>query len=169
MSQKITNELREIIRDINNEIARLTQLQGQIHQAQIEITKNPALSSLLYESLALKLHNFYTGCERIFQIIASELNGGLPSSYDWYRRLLIRMANPQAERPAVLTPETAKRLEEYLAFRHVVRNIYGFELDPRRLDNLLENYDQTWAGFQQDIQQFLEWLSQLTEYLEPLS
>ena len=107
MSQKTTNELREIIRDLNNEIVRLTQLQGQIHQAQTEITKNPALSSLLYESLALKLHNFYTGCERIFQIIASELNGGLPSSYDWYRRLLIRMANPQAERPAVLTPETA--------------------------------------------------------------
>jgi hypothetical protein len=169
MSQKTTNELRETIRDINNEIARLTQLQGQIHQAQTEITKNPALSSLLYESLALKLHNFYTGCERIFQIIASELNGGLSSSYDWHRRLLIRMANPQAERPAVLTPETAKRLEEYLAFRHVVRNIYGFELDPRRLDNLLKNYDQTWSAFQQDIQQFLEWLSQLTEYLEPLS
>jgi uncharacterized protein YutE (UPF0331/DUF86 family) len=79
------------------------------------------------------------------------------------------MANPQAERPAVLTPETAKRLEEYLAFRHVVRNIYGFELDPRRLDNLLKNYDQTWSAFQQDIQQFLEWLSQLTEYLGPLS
>ena len=59
MSQKTTNELREIIRDINNEIARLTQLQGQIHQAETEITKNPALSSLLYESLALKLHNFY--------------------------------------------------------------------------------------------------------------
>ena len=50
MPQKTTNELREIIRDINNEIARLTQLQWQIHQAQTEITKNPALSSLLYES-----------------------------------------------------------------------------------------------------------------------
>lgn len=168
MPQKTANELREIITDINNELARLTQLQSQIHQAQTEITNNPALSSLLYESLALKFHNFYTGCERIFQIIASELNGGLPSSYDWHRRLLIRMANPQAERPAVLTTETAKRLEEYLAFRHVVRNIYGFELDPRRLDNLLANYDQTWSAFEQDIRQFLDWLSQLTEHLETL-
>jgi hypothetical protein len=166
MPQKTANELREIITDINNELARLTQLHRQIHQAQTEITNNPTLSPFLYESLALKFHNFYTGCERIFQILASELNGGLPSSYDWHRRLLIRMANPQAERPAVLTSETAKQLEEYLAFRHVVRNIYGFELNPRRLDNLLASYDQTWFAIERDMHQFLDWLNQLTERLE---
>jgi hypothetical protein len=76
------------------------------------------------------------------------------------------MANPQAERPAVLTSETAKQLEEYLAFRHVVRNIYGFELDPRRLDNLLASYDQTWLAIERDMRQFLDWLNQLTERLE---
>ena len=59
MHQKTANELREIITDIDSELARLRQLQGQIDQAQTAITNNPALSSLLYESVALKLHNFY--------------------------------------------------------------------------------------------------------------
>jgi hypothetical protein len=34
------------------------------------------------ESTALKLHNFYTACERIFEKIAGEVNGALPQTPD---------------------------------------------------------------------------------------
>lgn len=76
------------------------------------------------------------------------------------------MASAQPERPAVITQVTKKKLEEFLAFRHVVRNIYGFEIDPKRLDNLATNYDQTWSMLHQDIQQFTSWLTNLTQQLE---
>jgi hypothetical protein len=166
MMRKNANELQEIAKDITIELARLEKLQSQIAFVEKEIKKNPDLSTIFYESLALKLHNFYTGCERIFQIIATELNGGLPSGYDWHRRLLERMASAQAERPAVITEVTKKKLEEFLAFRHVVRNIYGFEIDPKRLENLVTNYDQTWSMVHQDIQQFTGWLTNMTKQLE---
>lgn len=165
MRQMNAGELREIVIDIENEIDRLDQLEERTRSVQVEILANPQLADLLAESLALKLHNFYTGCERIFQIIASELNGGLPSGYDWHRRLLNRMANPQDYRPAVLREETAQKLNEYLGFRHVVRNIYGFELDKQRLEILAGNYYEVWEQTREDIQTFLLWLKTIAATL----
>ncbi|HAC64804.1 MAG TPA: hypothetical protein DCF68_15045, partial [Cyanothece sp. UBA12306] len=83
---------------------RLERLEAEIKQVQQQVELYPQLTSIFYESLALKLHNFYTGCERIVQIVASEINGGLPSSYDWPRRLLQRMATQQESRPPLLQP-----------------------------------------------------------------
>jgi hypothetical protein len=160
------SKLREIVIDIENELERLSQLEIQVQIVQKEIAKNPTLANIFYESLALKLHNFYTGCERIFQIVASELNGGLPSSYDWHRRLLTRMATKQSERPALISQETAINLAEYLAFRHVVRNIYGFELEKKRVEYLVQNYFKVWQHFKQDMQNFLSWLRILADSLE---
>ena len=166
MRQISAIELREIASDIQGELDRLRQLEGQIKEVNIQLTNQPNLANIFYESLALKLHNFYTGCERIFQIIASELNGGLPSSYDWHRRLLVRMAKKQEKRPALLCAETIKMLEEYLAFRHVVRNIYGFELDPQRLESLVTRYPLAWQKFEQDVLKFANWLISFADKLE---
>lgn len=165
MRQISPNEIKEIIIDIENEMGRLEELAKQVQFVQSEMAKNPEYVSIFTESLALKLHNFYTGCERIFQIIASELNGGLPSSYDWHRRLLTRMATAQDERPAILRETTVQSLTEYLSFRHVVRNIYGFELQQQRVTDLVENYYQTWQSFKQDIDEFLLWLKAIAENL----
>lgn len=159
---KITSaEITEIIGDINNELWRMERLEMEIKQVQQEIIIHPGLTNILFESLALKLHNFYTGCERIFQIIADELNGGKPSSYDWHRRLLERMTNQQINRPAVIQENTAKKLKEYLGFRHIVRNIYGFELDIKRVENLVNDYFFVWSDFKNDLATFLAWLEQL--------
>ena len=166
MSQMSASKLREIAIDIENELTRLSQLETQIKIVEEEIEKNPHLANIFYESLALKLHNFYTGCERIFQIVASELNGGLPSSYDWHRRLLTRMANKQQERPALLTQKTVGSLAEYLGFRHVVRNIYGFELETQRVKYLVQNYYEVWRNFNQDVCEFINWLRNLADSLE---
>lgn len=166
MRQLTASELREVATDIEVELARLNTLEQQIEQAQTELNNYPDLANVFYESLALKLHNFYTGCERIFQIIASELNGGLPSQYDWHRRLLNRMATAHQERPAVLTKETAQSLAEYLAFRHVVRIIYGFELDAQRVERLVKEYYSVWHPFKRDIDSFLTWLNTFADKLE---
>lgn len=75
------------------------------------------------------LHDFYTGLEKIFQRIALRVDGDLPVGEDWHLQLLQRMASPLEDlRPQVITEEQAERLEEYLRFRHLFRNIYGFEL-----------------------------------------
>jgi uncharacterized protein YutE (UPF0331/DUF86 family) len=158
-------ELNEIASDLKIELDQLSQLTAEIQKTQELSYQQPDLSQVFCESLALKLHNFYTGCERIFKIIASEFNGGLPSSYNWHQRLLNRMTTVQNYRPAVISQETAIRLKEYLNFRHVVRNIYGFELDSNRVAELVNDYYSVWESFSQELNEFIEWLQNLaTEF-----
>lgn len=159
-------ELRELATDIELELGRLGQLEDAIARVRQEIDRNPALSAILYESLALKLHNFYTGCERIFQLIASELNGSLPSSFDWHKRLLNRMGVEREGLPPVLSAETVQSLREYLGFRHIVCNLYGFELDAERVERLVEDYAGVWHRFESEIKQFVDGLRELAGQLE---
>lgn len=129
MRQVSPDELLGLAADIAAELGHLRELAGDVAAVCAEIERDPGHARLFYENLALKLHNFYTGCERIFQTIASELNGAPPTGFDWHRRLLERMGAAWQGRPALLAPGSVENLREYLAFRHVVRNIYGFELD----------------------------------------
>ncbi len=166
MKQVSTYELRELISDIETELLRLDQVAISLQQVRISIQQEPKLAGIFYESLALKLHNFYTGCERIFQLITSELNGSPPSGYDWYKRLLERMSKVRENRPAIISLLTAQKLQEYLGFRHIVRNLYGFELDPERIDRLVEKQEVIWQQFAQEIRLFMSWLQQLSNQIE---
>lgn len=151
--------------DIDAELRHLQLLAADVASVQAEIALDPAHARLFYENLALKLHNFYTGCERIFQTLVSELNGAPPSGFDWHRRLLERMGAAWAGRPAVLSADSVEGLREYLAFRHVVRNIYGFELDVERIADLLARYPAVWRGVEADLARFVAWLLALADQL----
>ena len=73
------------------------------------------------------------GLERVLHHIAAMVDGSVPAGREWHRDLLRQMgiALPQV-RPEVLSAGTIKALDEYLRFRHVVRNVYAFEFDPER-------------------------------------
>ncbi|NMF85624.1 hypothetical protein [Nodosilinea sp. P-1105] len=153
--------IRELAADIDMELTRLGQLEDDIAKVNRTLEQNPGQAEWLYENLALKLHNFYTGCEKVLQLIATELNGGLPAGPDWHKRLLDRMATERQGRPAVLRMSTASALREYLGFRHIVRNLYGFELQPERVARLVDTYPQVWHDVAQDYGTFVTWLEDL--------
>jgi hypothetical protein len=44
------------------------------------------------DSAALNIHGFYSGLERIFEIIAREVDGALPTGQVWHRDLLFQMS-----------------------------------------------------------------------------
>jgi len=165
MKDIAVTEIREIIVELKAELSRLEQLNNDIERVFNETTKQEDFLDVFYESLALKLHNFYTGCERIFQIVASELNGAIPSDFNWHKRLLERMAIQHEERPAIISQKTKKQLEEYLAFRHVVRNIYGYELDSRRIEPLIVDSKKVFGQFYAEVCQFIEWLKRLASQM----
>ena len=166
MKQLSTVALRGVVMDIENELAHLQLLHTDIECVRAEIARDPAHTRLFYENLALKLHNFYTGCERIFNLLIAELNGAPVTGYDWHQRLLERMATTWQDRPALLQRETARQLREYLGFRHIVRNVYGYELDIERVERLVTHYPQVWAAFHAEVKAFLSWLSAVADELE---
>ncbi|MEZ4610033.1 MAG: hypothetical protein R2838_07255 [Caldilineaceae bacterium] len=73
------------------------------------------------------------------------------------------MAADWGERPAIITAATATDLREFLSFRHVVRNVYGYELDPERIERLLEKYPQTWTAFRSDVENFIRQLKTMAD------
>lgn len=160
------DRLRVLALDVEAELERLQQLADDIAKVQQEIERDPERAVWFYELQSLKLHNFYTGCERIFSLVASELNGGLPSSFDWHKRLLRQMTVDYGNRIPVLRQETARQLQEYLGFRHVVRNIYGFELESARVRRLLDQYPGVWNQCKTDLYQFVTWLQELAKSME---
>lgn len=165
MRQTSPDELLGLAADITAELEYLRRLAADMAAVRAEIDRDPAHARLFYENLALKLHSFYTGCERIFQTVAAELNGAVPTGFDWHRRLLERMSIAWHGRPALLAPASAEQLREYLAFRHVVRNIYGFELDIERIARLVDRYPLVWGQVEADVERFTAWLGALADQM----
>lgn len=154
----------DLISEIKDELNIIEILVSDIKETSNELPKSQKKKRIYEESLALKLHNFYTGCERILQKIADDINGGVPRSIDWHKRLLKSMSlEIEKIRPSVISKETAKALEEYLAFRHVVRNIYGFEIDSERLNRLIEKLYEAYERLRKEINIFLDFLRKLSE------
>ena len=114
------------------------------------------------------LHDFYTIVEDIFELISQDVNGSEnPESFDWHRRLLLRMSIAIPEiRPAVISKDLKERLEEYLRFRHVFRNVYGYLLEWERMYPLLEKLEETHRIFREELEGFRGFLLELARELE---
>ena len=76
----------------------------------------------------------------------------------WHRRLLERMATATEQRPAVFKEVTQVGLQEYLRFRHLVRNLYADELRPEPIALLLRQLPPLWHLIQEDLLEFRDWL-----------
>jgi len=114
------------------------------------------------KSVAYDLHGFYTGLERIFQSIADTIDDHLPSGENWHKDLLFQMGKEITNvRPAVLSEEAVALLEEYLRFRHRVRNIYSFNLIPERIKGLVERLPIIHGQVKLNLKDFAEFLENL--------
>ncbi len=114
------------------------------------------------DGVALNLHGFYTGVERIFEDIAHRTGEGVPTGHDWHRSLLLQMAAAIHQvRPPVIRPETRQCLDTYRGFRHVVRNIYTFNLRPERLQELVKELRGCYEAVARDLNAFAEFLDRL--------
>lgn len=103
------------------------------------------------------LHDFYNACERIFKWIARDINGDFNPTEQWHKELLFRMTiEVKNVRPAVISEELAADLNEFLQFRHLFRNIYGFELKSDLLDHLVKKFKSTASNFSKEIKMFLK-------------
>ena len=110
------------------------------------------------------LHDFYTGLERIFSRVASELNGGVPNTEQWHRDLLRDMSfDLEGIRPPVITLDLYKSLVPYLRFRHLFRNLYGFELDEDKMSDIDSHFPETHSRAFSEITAFLGWLMSAAE------
>ncbi len=147
--------LRGTLAEIEKELLSLQELLDELGvvKAQTDVIAKRAKGSIL--------HDFYNCCERIFKKIAVELNSGYEESEKWHKGLLYRMTIPvEGIRLRVISDELAADLDEFLAFRHLFRNIYGYELKGGRIDFLAGRLEEVAERFQKEVRAFVEVLKQ---------
>lgn len=143
--------------------AELTDLKQAVQRAERLLAKSETANDEDYlDGVALNLHGFYSGAERIFEEIAREVDGSVPSSREWHRDLLLQMsAEVAGRRPPVVDYSTRSCLDEFRGFRHVVRNVYTFNLRPSRLRELVIDLPDCYASLVRDLTTFCNFLEQL--------
>lgn len=120
----------------------------------------PFEDSFTLRAIGSVLHDIYVAMENIFEMVARELDESLPTDPSWHLTLLRQMTLDLPEiRPRVISLETAQMLDALRSFRHVFRNVYGFNLDSKRLQLLLEALPQTLHYFRRDLESFMEKLA----------
>jgi len=145
--------LRGISAEIEKELDNLNELRKEMKGIKSE------QSIILRRSMGSILHDFYNCCERIFKKIAIDIDSGYKDTEKWHKALLFKMTIPiKGLRPLVISEELAAELDDYLSFRHVFRNIYGFELKGKRIDYLSKNFDKVADRFIKEIRTFLTFL-----------
>ncbi|HMQ56092.1 MAG TPA: antitoxin [Anaerolineae bacterium] len=151
LAQSIRQELAELARTVST-------IMHHWQRAQVE----PSDQDAFLNSVALNLHSFYGGLERIMELIAIEMDGGALGGEAWHSELLRQMALAlPGTRPAVLSDQTKQQLDEYRKFRHRIRNIYATQLDGFKMKPLLETLSATWQQVQRELLAFADFLENL--------
>jgi hypothetical protein len=146
--------------------AELIKLEQVIERTEVALSRAAEKAQdqgFFLAAAALDLHGFYVGLERLFELIAVEVDETRPAGPRWHRDLLAQMSLDVADlRPAVLSREACSTLTDYLEFRHVVRNVYTFDLQQGRIVDLVRNLHPAFDLVQRDLSAFIEFLAELS-------
>lgn len=119
---------------------------------------------LYIDSAALNLQGAYNGVERLFVIIVRDIDGEQPVGNNWHQQLLKQMAmEVDAIRPAVISVVSLQGLDNYRAFRHIVRHVYSEEFDAQRIGELVVEARQVFSQVAAELQAFARFLEQRSE------
>lgn len=92
------------------------------------------------ESLAYQIHNLYSAFENLFEQIAELFENQIQDMSHYHRALLWRMKIPiEGIRPALISEESFRLLDSLQVFRHFFRHAYQAELDPQRVERVLQD------------------------------
>lgn len=145
--------------DIQRELQNIKSLNHELS----EILKNLSgsePSNVELRAIGSILHDFYCAAERIFQRVANEIDEALPKGDDWHIQLLTRMSIAlEAIRPKIIDDQLKSEMEDYLKFRHLFRNVYGFELKWNRCQTLALQMNEIVQKLDTQLQRFGEFLT----------
>ena len=145
---------------INRELDRIERVVEEARDGLEQFAeKRPSLLEL--RGLGDVVHDFYTSVERVFERVSVEFDGGRPRGPAWHQELLESMTLEIPDRrPPVVAVQTARQLEEMMRFRHLFRNVYGFELEWGRVRPLLERMPALWGAVHAELNGFVRFLAE---------
>ena len=101
------------------------------------------------------LHSFYNGLENIFEIIAKNVDGNVPSGNKSHQELLHQMASENQTRNEIINENLYLQLREYATFRHFYRHAYSFQLNWEKMEPLVINMKTVWTEVKVCLENFI--------------
>jgi hypothetical protein len=164
MKRKTTDLLR-LVAELDSDVSLLDDLTKQNKKARQRIERG-SVDELDWAALGYTLHNIYNLLESYFLRVSKFFENSL-DPLSWHRDLIQHMMlDIEGVRPALLDRELAGRIDELRSFRHVFRNIYQSELDPKRVELVQQPLDSTLAAFKKAHVRFIKKVKTIAEQLE---
>lgn len=155
----MSDRLRQLAQRIRVELAEIALVVRRIETGWERVEHSH--DDYYLDGVALNIHGFYSGLERLLELIAAYVDGTKPTGENWHQALLQQMAGEQPGlRPAVISETTFASLDEYRGFRHVVRNVYTFKFDPSKIQTLVANVSPLFLQTQTELLAFADFLDQ---------
>jgi len=164
----MTTVYRELSERIRGEVPDLDRLIGRVLHAWEGAQRSTDQQDVYLDSVALNLHGFYSGVERLFELIARHIDRDreLKTSESWHQDLLQRMTKDIQERPGLIGGESASTLDELRRFRHLVRNVYTFNLVPEKMKPLVSSLPELWPRLRAELLAFADFLEDVAQASE---
>jgi len=101
------------------------------------------------------LHSFYNGLENMFEIIAKNVDGCVPTGNKSHQELLHQMASENSVRNEIIDEELYFKLREYATFRHFYRHAYSFQLNWEKMKPLVNGVHSVWINIKTNLENFI--------------
>lgn len=144
---------------MRSELGDLERLIGRAQEGWLRAERSA--DDLYLDSVALNLHGFYAGLERLFELIATAVDGAMPRGANWHQVLLQQMTiEAPSVRPAVISERSRDALDEYRGFRHIVRHVYTFKFDHGKVQPLVEHMQAVFMQVRSELLAFADFLEE---------
>lgn len=154
---------RALLARFEGELCDLDSLAQRIKRAWTFAQISSEEQDMFLDSVALGLHGFYSGLESLFLQVARHLDDDVPQGDGWHAKLINQMHIEKDVRPAMIVLSDVEFLDELRRFRHLVRNVYAYNLLPDRIEPLVVRIDEQWPHLRSEIVAFSEFISGLIE------
>jgi hypothetical protein len=163
----VNSSYEELVERIRGEVPDLERVVQRALRAWPQAQRASGEQDAYLDSVALNLHGFYSGLERLFELIARHVDRTLPAGETWHRDLLQQMARDLADvRPAVIGQDSVLALDEFRRFRHLVRNVYTTNLVPSKMAGLMAALPELWSRLHAELLAFANFLEDLVRASE---
>jgi len=148
--------------ELNDELDNLERVINKVLKAYQHFERASTDQELYIDSAALNIHSFYAGVEKLLINVANKVDQYLPSGSSWHKDLLEQMSTPiDRIRPIVINKALKERLLEFLDFRHVVRNIYTYNFNAKKIEHLVELLPEVFGLLRDEIVFFTKFLDEV--------
>ena len=110
----------------------------------LNLAQNKVPDMVETAALGLFLQSFYNGIENIMKFAMKDKYGKLPSSYKWHKELLDLCFIKNTDKNELFSEELKNTLDDYLSFRHFIRNTYSFRIKWERMEQLVLDIKINW-------------------------